>query len=701
MHGIAQKVQFRAGADIGGTFTDVVLVASDGAIYKRKHSSTPDDYSRGIADGLSALLSEIGATPDQVTELVHATTVATNTILEGRGARTALVTTRGFRDVLEIGRLRVPRLYDLDYVKPTPLALRRHRFELTERMSADGSVQTPLILSELNAIAEAIIRDDIEAVAICLLHSYVNPAHERAVQKRLADLLPDHVYICASHEVLPEIREYERTSTTVVNAYLGPVVRNYLGALTSRLRSIGIVCPVRVMHSAGGLMTAEAAIAKPAYIIESGPAAGVIAGAYMAGLAGYRDVITVDMGGTTAKAAIIEGGEPARTTEYEVGAGINVSSKLVKGGGHSVKLPFIDVSEIGAGGGSLIGFDGGGLLTVGPESAGSVPGPVCYDKGNETPTLTDAFVSLGYLNPEAIAGGTVPINAGKARAALAATVADRIGRSAEQAALGVQAVATATMSRAVKAVSTYRGRDPRDFALFAFGGNGPVIAIEIAKAMGMRTVIVPPNPGVFSAMGLLFSSIEHEFTAADFSPLTPAVTDRFEAGFRDLEMRALRALEDEGYAAQELVLERYCDLRYEGQAYELTVATPAGADERPAIPLAIDNFHAEHRRTYGHAVASNPVELVNRRLKVRVTRKDDGNVDPWSVVRSDEPERRRVATFDGAGTTEIPVIRRGHLVGGRRAGPMIVEEYDATFVIPPEGTAHIDDFGNIVVELEN
>jgi N-methylhydantoinase A len=700
MQGRTQERAFRAGADIGGTFTDVVLLSSDGAIFKRKQSSTPDDYSRGIAEGLDALLREIGAAADQITELVHATTVATNTILEGKGARTALITTRGFRDVLEIARLRVPRLYDLGYVKPTPLALRRHRFELSERILADGSVDTPLNLSELDAIAEALIHEQIESVAICLLHSYTNPAHEIAVRERLAEILPNHIYISCSCDVLPEIREYERTSTTVVNAYLGPVVRGYLGALTGRLQAMGITCPIRIMHSAGGLMTAEAAIAKPAYIIESGPAAGVIAGAYMAKLAGYRDVITVDMGGTTAKAAIIEAGEPARTTEYEVGAGINVSSKLVKGGGHSVKLPFIDVSEIGAGGGSLIGFDSGGLLTVGPESAGSVPGPVCYDKGNETPTLTDAFVTLGYLNPVAIAGGAVKINARKARDIFDAVIAKPIGRSPEEAALGVQAIATATMSRAVKAVSTYRGRDPRDFALFAFGGNGPMIAIEIAKTMGMKTVIIPPNPGVFSAMGLLFSTIEHEFTAADFGSLTNETPERFEQGFERLEARALTALEAEGYDRSVLELERFADLRYEGQAYELTVPAPAAAEGRPAIPLALDNFNAEHKRTYGHAVPANPVELVSRRIKVRVANEQAEGADPWSVVATTEPTLTRKATFDGLGQTDISVVRRGHLVGQRREGPMIVEEYDSTVVIPPGCTATVDRFGNIVVELE-
>ncbi len=696
---MTQQRSYRVGADIGGTFTDIVIMSSTGEIFKRKQSSTPDDYSRGIVIGLGELMQAEGIPADAIVELVHATTVATNTVLEGKGARTALITTRGFRDVLEIGRVRVPRLYDLDYEKPKPLALRRHRYEVDERVLADGSILTPLDSGALSAIADDLLAEDVEAVAICLLNSYANPVHEQAIRDALEALLPPDIFVTCSCDVLPEIREYERTSTTVVNAYLGPIVRKYLDALSGRLRGIGVSCPIRIMNSAGGLMSIEAASRKPAYIIESGPAAGVIAGAYMANLAGYPDVITVDMGGTTAKAALIEAGEPARTTEYEVGAGINVSSKLVKGGGHSVKLPFIDVSEIGAGGGSLIGFDGGGLLTVGPESAGSVPGPVCYDNGNDTPTLTDAFITLGYLNQDAIAGGAVRLNAARARAALDAVVARPMGLSTEDAGLGVQAIATATMSRAVKAVSTYCGRDPRDFALFAFGGNGPMIANQIARTMGIRTVIIPPSPGVFSAMGLLFSAIEHEFTATDFRPLVADAGESFAAGFRRLQGRAHDVMAVEGYADEALESEWYADLRYQGQAYELTTPVPAGEDGATLLATALDNFHAEHHRTYGHANPANPVELVSYRVKMRVVRDQSGDMDHWTVAASDAAHGARRAVFPGEQPDEIPVFNRGHLVAQARPGPFIVEEYDSTFVVPPGCTAQVDSFGNIVVTL--
>lgn len=698
---MTQELTYRVGADIGGTFTDIVMMSSSGQILKRKQSSTPDDYSRGIVEGLDDLLRAEGVSADKIVELVHATTVATNTVLEGKGARTALITTKGFRDVLEIGRVRVPRLYDLNYEKPKPLARRRHRYEIIERMLADGSILTPLDSDGIAAIANDILSEGIEAVAICLLNSYANPIHEEMIRDALAKILPPQIFVTCSCDVLPEIREYERTSTTVVNAYLGPIVRNYLDALSGRLRGIGVTCPIRIMNSAGGLMSIEAASKKPAYIIESGPAAGVIAGAYMAKLAGYPDVITVDMGGTTAKAALIEASEPARTTEYEVGAGINVSSKLVKGGGHSVKLPFIDVSEIGAGGGSLVGFDSGGLLTVGPESAGSVPGPVCYDRGNDIPTLTDAFITLGYLNPEAIAGGAVKLNASRAKEALNERVALPMGLSIESAGLGVQAIATATMSRAVKAVSTYCGRDPRDFALFAFGGNGPMIANEIARTMGIKTVIIPPSPGVFSAMGLLFSAIEHEFTSTDFRLLAPQVGASFLAGFEKLQARAVDAMKTEGYLEEAMENEWFADLRYQGQAFELTTPVAYDGDGQALLAAALSSFHAEHKRTYGHANPDNPVELVSYRVKVRVTRDQSDDVEHWSVAPSNEEISYRLAVFSNETAEEVPVIPRGHLVAQAKQGPFIVEEYDSTFVVPPGATAQVDNFGNIVVTLES
>ncbi|BCQ27548.1 hydantoinase/oxoprolinase family protein (plasmid) [Caballeronia sp. NK8] len=694
---------YRAGVDIGGTFTDIVVIDDLGVVHTKKVSSTPQDYGVAIVTGLEALLASLGATPRQVTELVHATTIATNTVLEGKGARTALVTTRGFRDVVEIGRLRVPMLYNLSYRKPAPLAKRRHRHEVDERLNADGSVAKALDDAEVIAVAERIAAQDIESVAISLLHAYANPEHEIRVRELLRRVLGERVYLTCSHEILPEIREYERTSTTVVNAYLGPVVVSYLHSLIARLRDVGMRGPVQIMHSNGGVMSAAAVMQKPAAIIESGPAAGVIAGASVASASGSADCITVDMGGTTAKAAIIENGEPARTTEYEVGAGINLSSKLVKGGGHAVKLPFIDVSEIGAGGGSMVRIDAGGLVKVGPDSAGSVPGPVAYDAGGTTPTLTDAVLALGYLNPRYLAGGELRIDHAKACDAMRAHVAEPTNTELHEAAYGVFSIAASTMTRAVKAVSTYRGRDPRDFALFAFGGNGPIIVHAIAALLDMRTVIVPPSPGVFSALGLLFSTTQHEFMQTMFRRVDTDAAAPLCDALEDLAARARAEMIEEGLARDDIELRCSLDLRYAGQAYELAVPLAWRSGEAVDIAEVKRAFHAEHERTYGHASQEDVVELVNLRvlgsLKSERSRVYDARRAGGARADAGTRVMRRAYFGPAHGFVDTPVISRATLRAGPLDGPVIVEEYDSTCVVPPGARARVDAHENIVITL--
>jgi N-methylhydantoinase A len=697
---------YRAGVDIGGTFTDIVVIGDDGVIHTKKVSSTPRDYGLAIVAGLQALLASLDAQPRQITELVHATTIATNTVLEGKGARTALITTRGFRDVVEIGRLRVPMLYNLAYKKPAPLAKRRHRYEVDERLLADGSVETPLDDAQVLQIATRIADAKIEAVAISLIHAYANPEHEIRIRDLLRGALGEAIYLTCSHEILPEIREYERTSTTVVNAYLGPVVVGYLRSLIDKLRDIGMTGPVQIMHSNGGVMSAALVMQKPATIIESGPAAGVIAGASVAAASGYGDCITVDMGGTTAKAAIIEKGQPARTTEYEVGAGINVSSKLVKGGGHAVKLPFIDVSEIGAGGGSLVRIDAGGLVKVGPDSAGSVPGPVCYDTGGTIPTLSDAVLTLGYLNPEYLAGGELRINQQKALDAMRSQIAEPTHTDLHEAAYGVFSIAASTMTRAVKAVSTYRGRDPREFALFAFGGNGPIIVHAIAELLDMKTVIVPPSPGVFSALGLLFSSTQHEFMQTMFRRLDPPAAADLGNALEDLVARATVDMVAEGCAYNDIVVTCALDLRYTGQAYELTVPITWQPGQPVEVALIEQAFHAEHERTYGHASAADGIELVNLRAVGSLRSQKDRAYDAQraggsraSAVKKHASVSRRAYFGKTHGFIDTPVISRADLRAVSTRGPLIVEEYDSTCVVPPLATARVDAHENIVITL--
>lgn len=688
----------RVGVDVGGTFTDVVLLADDGRMVARKVSSTPEDYSRGIAEGVAAALADCGAAPGDVASVVHATTVATNTILEQKGARTGLITTRGFRDVLEMRRLRIPVMYDLQYEKPPPLVPRRLRREVDERLRPDGTVRRELDPASLEAAVADLRREGVEAAAVSLLHAYANPAHERRVAERLREAFPNGLYVTCSSDILPEIREYERTSTAVVNAYIGPVVGRYMETLLDRLRELGVDCPVHIMQSSGGVMSVEAAGRKPACMVESGPAAGVMACARLARSTGIDNVISFDMGGTTAKAAMVEGGEAAKTTEFEVGGGINLSSKLIKGGGYPVKLPFIDVSEIGAGGGSICRVDGVGRTSVGPRSAGAVPGPVCYDLGGVEPTLTDALVAIGYLNPNYLVGGSLPLNTGKALAVLEDRVARPLDRPVAEAAHGVLALACATMTRAVKAVTTYRGRDPRDFVLAAFGGNGPVVGVEIARSLQIRRVLVPPVPGVFSALGLLYSDAEQEFVQTVMIRADDAEPASVAAAFDSLEAEARAAMVADGFPAEAVTVERLADLRYAGQAYELTVPVAPGTPNLQAMARAFDR---EHERTYGHPSEGDPVDLVNVKVLARVAvHAADSNrhLPPPPPATLGAPRDIYFGPADG--TLETAVVARADLTADWREGPVIVEEYDATCVVPPGCRARLDALGNIDIAVD-
>ncbi len=498
-----KRPAYRIGVDIGGTFTDIVLVSDTGQVTIRKVPSTPRDYGEAIIQGVKALLDDIGIPPSVIEQVTHGTTIASNAILEGHGARTALVTTSGFRG--RVGAEASEASFPLQSEIQATADPRSQAIEV--RGLLRGSVRTgkckhPWMKNPWKVRADRFKASSVEAVAICLLHSYANPIHEQAIARRLRATLKADTYVTCSSDILREAREYERTSTTVVNAYLGPTIRGYLSSLVERLEALGFARELQLMQSSGALMGAKSIMERPASIIESGPAAGVTGAARIAKITGHPNVIAFDMGGTTAKAALIEDGNPAMTSDYEVGAGINVSSQLVKGAGHAVRLPFIDISEIGAGGGSLITFDQGGHLHVGPQSAGSDPGPVCYDRGGDRPTLTDAFLALGYLNPDSLVGGALRLNAAAAISALE-VVAARLNQPLLDACYGIYQLAASTMVRAVKAVTTYRGRDPRDFVLVSYGGNGPLVASGIASILEMTHILVPPSPGVFSATGLL------------------------------------------------------------------------------------------------------------------------------------------------------------------------------------------------------
>ena len=688
-------MKYRAGIDIGGTFTDLVLIGDDGSVHAQKLLTTPDDFGRGIADGLAAALENVGADPGDVEVIVHGTTVATNAILEAKGAATGLITTEGFRDVLELRRLRIPEMYSLNWTKPPPLVPRRLRREVREKVGPRGEIRLALEESTVVAACERLAAENVAAVAIAYLHAYANPVHEQRSAEIVRELLGPDVFITCSSDILPEIREYERTSTTVINGYLGPILTGYFDSLQHHLKQIDVTAPVQIMKSDGGVMSVAAATQKPAYIVESGPAAGVIGAAR---LEEADNIITLDMGGTTAKASMVEHGQVVRTGDYEVGAGINLSSKLVMGGGYALKLPVIDISEIGAGGGSIVSLDRGGLVKVGPESAGALPGPVCYGRGGVDPTFTDSVLTLGFLNPGHLVGGDLQLDAKKARQALATIIAEPIEKDLLDAAWGIFQVACGTMVRAVKAVSTYRGRDPRDFTLFAFGGNGPVVAAEIANLLEMTRVVVPPTPGVFSAFGLLLSDVEHEISRAWLNRLADVSPADMETAFTALETDLNTLMKDEGYLTSDYSITRYADLRYAGQAHELTIESRS-ADGTPDFAALADDFGAEHERTYGHQAEAEAVECVTLRLIARVAEDRPDRKAATSGGGDRKADPRQVYFGPVHGQMETPVIDRPDLAN-EISGPVIVEEYDSTCIVPPGWSAALDAQNNIVLTRE-
>ncbi len=691
----------RVGIDIGGTFTDMVLMDGEGGVFTVKVPSTPDDYSRGIAEGLAAELAAREIPADGIAELIHGTTVATNAILEKRGARTGLLTTEGFRDVLEIRRLRMPRLYDLRWTKPPALAARADRLEVPERIDHKGRVLTALDEAAAGAAIDRLLASGVEAVAISLINAYANGAHEERLAEMVRARAPD-LPLCISSEILPEIKEYERTSTVVVNAYILPVVSRYLRRLREALDALSTTAPLKIMQSSGGAMGVEAARARPIHIIESGPAAGVVGAAELAAKLGRKDVLTFDMGGTTAKAAIIEDGAYDRVGELDVGAGINFAARLLKGGGYHVGVPAIDIAEVGAGGGSLVRIDAGGSLAVGPESAGAVPGPVSYDQGGETATVTDANVVLGFVNPDRLVGGELMLNAEKGREAIRRQVANPLGAGLDEAAWGIHQVANAAMARALRAVSSERGRDPRRFALAVFGGNGPVHAVTLARSLDIKEIIVPPAAGVFSALGLLFPETEHHHVRTLKQGLDGTDPAGLSDAFGTLEATGREGLESEGFAASAMEFERFADLCYRGENAALTVPVGGAGDVRAEMA---ESFAAEHERTFGYRSDDEVVELVNVRIVAR-GRSDTPRVPqalaitPRTDIAAEAGRRRPVYFGPEVGRIEVPVITRDAISADGREGPFIVEEYDSTTVVPPGCRARAAEWGALVIDVD-
>ena len=690
-----REAAFRVAADIGGTFTDVAMLGTDGELRTAKLLSTPENYADAVIDGIDQLLSWTAVEPGAIEEVLHGCTVATNAILEHKGARTALVTTAGFRDVLELRRIRTPQLYAPLWQKPPPLVPRHLRFEVSERVGADGEVVTPLDPESLESVVARLTEAGVDAIAVCLLNAFANPAHELAIGERLRAAMPG-CFVSLATEVLPQIREYERTSTTVVNAYVGPPVKAYLNSMIEQLEGAGLNGRLLIMQSSGGVLSAQAVLDKPAQIIECGPAAGVIGARQLGGDHGYRNIITFDMGGTTAKASLVEDGALSSSEEYEVGAAMSTSSALMAGDGYALKLPVIDISEVGAGGGSIVRIDKGGAIKVGPDSAGASPGPVCYGLGGEAPTVTDANVVLGYLNPASLAGGTVPIDAGAARDALQRGVSGPLGRGLIETAYGVHLVANTNMMRAVKAVTTNRGRDTRDFVMFAFGGSGGVHAVSLARELRIKQVVVPPAAGVFSALGLLYADPELNESRSFLRPLADLATGTAEAVFGELETDIAARLERR---PGDIVYRRMADLRYTGQAFELSVDV-GSEDGAQAMQSAVcERFDAEHTQRYGHNFEGQyDVEIVNLRVVGTVPRAQAAL--KGQVVRREAGEGQRDAYFGpGFGIMKTAICDRGDIGSHARPGPVIIEEYEGTVVVPPDTSVRLDSQGSLIIEL--
>jgi N-methylhydantoinase A len=683
---------WRIGIDIGGTFTDVALVEeAAGRIAIAKLPTTPHDFGQAVIDGIRQALDANRIDPADVSLLSHATTVVTNTLLENKGARAGFVATRGFRDILELRRSSRADLYDLLQDAPAVLVPRRWRFEITERIDAQGEVVTPLAENEFPPLIAAIRDAGLQTVAVSLLFSFLNDAHERRIGEVLRAALPG-VGVYLSSEVLPEIREFERASTTAVCAVVGPVLASYLDRLQTAISRLGLP-KLHVMGSSGGVLDIAEALRMPAMAVESGPAAGVIA----ASLAGRQldrpNLISFDMGGTTAKASVIANGEVAVTAEYEVG-GSGHANRWMHGTGHPVRVPVIDLAEVSAGGGSIAWVDPGGALKVGPHSAGAEPGPAAYGAGGTLPTVTDADVVLGYLDREALLGGELRIDLAAAERAIDAAIGRPLGLSVAEAAARIIEVVNGNMAQALRIVSIERGHDPQEFSLIAFGGAGPVHAVSLAAELQIPEVIVPPAPGAFSALGLVASDLRRDYSRTLYTDLASIDPPRVNEAIAAMEQMGRAVLHAARVPPERQALLRQADVRYRRQAYELTVPIADGEINRATLVDLAAAFHAKHEQTYGHANRSEHVQLVNLRVTA-IGRQPDLVLAQRANPASARTHSRDVWFAETGFAPTTVHWRDGLMPGTDIAGPAIIEAMDSTTVVPPGWTARIDDRGYI------
>ena len=681
---------YRVSVDVGGTFTDLVaLDEKTGKVINIKTPSVPKNPEKGVINAVGDFLETHDA--GSVRMIGHATTIATNALfgqVDLHLPRTGLVTTSGFKDVIEIGRQRRAEVYNLFFDRPPMLVKRKHRYELSERVSPDGLIESKIDEYELSGVIDRLMEDGIESVAIGFINSYANTWHEELVKKAILERLD--VYVTGSHEISNEYREYERFSTSVVNAVLMPVIHTYINQLESDLESLGLRTQLYVMQSNGGLAKSNTVSQKPATIVESGPAAGVIAAAWLGEQTGLKDIISFDMGGTTAKAGTVRGRIPEVVPEYEVAGKIHMG-RLVKGSGYPVRFPFIDLAECSAGGGTIAKAVNGSLM-VGPMSAGAVPGPACYGRGGVEATITDANLLLGRLNPGNLLDGAMDIHPENAMNSFK-LLGEKLEATAEETAMSVILIANSMMSKILRIVSVERGYDPRDFGLVAFGGAGPMHACALAEELEINNILVPPNPGMFSALGLLTADLFHDYSRPVLSDVGSIDPEGVEELFMGMEEEGRKVLESEGISGDHHRYQRTLDMRYRGQGFELNIET-----ETPftltSINKALVDFHGKHTEIYGYAEEKEPVEVVNAKLRV-IGLLDSPRLPSREVSGSALPrERRRVFFEDDNEWHKVDVFDRDN-IGSGSIGPAIIEQYDSTTVVYPGWSFKPDNYGNL------
>ena len=690
---MAQDSRYRVGIDVGGTFTDLVLIGAEtGEVSVAKILNRHDDRAETVVEGLSRLLDEAGVTAAGLDWISHGTTIATNAVIERKGARTALITNRNFRDILEIGRFARPAelIYRVHEDRPAPLVPRRLRLGVACRIDRRGGVVTELDEDDLDRAIGTIAEQRVESVAVCFLFSFLNPAHEERVRERLGAALPG-LDVVLSSEILREFREFPRTSTTVFAAYVAPVLRAYLSGLVARLADRGIRCPLRVFQSSGGVAAPGIVMRNPASTLLSGPAGAVAGAAQLCGQAGFRDLVTMDIGGTSLDVCLVRGSVAEAATNREIDM-------------FPVAVPMLDVHTVGAGGGSVVRVDDVGRVRVGPDSMGARPGPACYGLGGDRATLTDVNLSMGLIDPGGFAGGEVALDRARAEDAVERQVARPLGVGLAAAATGVYRVATGQIAEAIRAVTVERGSDPRDYALVAFGGGGPLHAAAVARELGIGRIVVPRHPGLFSARGIATADFSHDYIQSVVKPVADVAAGDIVSILDALAGRAAADLDAEGIAGERRALSPALDLRYVGQSTEIAVPLADAGNPLPAgFAAAEERFHELHERLYSYRVPDEPIELVNVRLRAV------GHVDRPPLPRiggrkaAAEPAGvRPVLLPDAPEVRPVPVYRRNRLAAGAAlAGPALVEEASSTTLVLDRMSAAVDAHGNMVVTLED